>query len=323
MREVYVDKLGLLPPIYVRATTDFYLRTTDVWRTRQSAESLLTGLWPPTAAAGLDSDVVPLHSYPAEIETMFPNALACDALAEIQSEQWKSPEWIAHLDVPAIWEELDSVLGIASLPAWHNSFDPFVDTFRTRQCHGLPLPCSKTNSSHCISQSTADFAFAQGDWEYQYLMLESPLASKFASVGISGFMSVLRDVILATVEGDASRSSIGVPDFAFFSGHDTTLGAVLGALNITGFRWPEYASTLLFEMWEQNAAVAKPEEEDASEATPPTYLVRVIYNGVVLPLYAAGCCEDLCPAVDVLDYLTQLIPEDLVEICAGDGLLRK
>ena len=68
LREIYVDTLGFLPSDYSRSNNSFYLRTTDVWRTRQSAESLLTGLWP-VAGEDLDTaEVIPFHSFPIEIE---------------------------------------------------------------------------------------------------------------------------------------------------------------------------------------------------------------------------------------------------------------
>jgi hypothetical protein len=122
-RTVYVDQLGFLPSTYSRANTSFYLRTTDVWRTRQSAESLLTGLWP---ASDLESDVIPLHSFPAEIETMYANPTACDAVASVELQQYASDAWKAHLDAPEIWKELDSVLGVGDLPDWHLAYDHYV-----------------------------------------------------------------------------------------------------------------------------------------------------------------------------------------------------
>lgn len=310
LHDIYVTELGFLPATYSRANTSFYLRTTDVWRTRQSAESLLTGLWPASTLA--DADVIPLHSYPEEVETMFANSAACPAVAKIQSAQIVSDAWTNHLDAPEVWSALDDVLGVGDLPSWHLGYDHYFDNFQTRQCHGLPLPCAADNATNCITQDIADFVYTQGDWEYQYTNNESPLATQLAQVGISGFMAVIRDVLVAFVSGDPSASGIGAPDFAYYSGHDTTIGAVLGALNVTGFQWPPYASNMQFELWKQSSSSSENAVQDDSD-----FYVRVLYNGAVLPMYAAGCCDDMCPADDFISYLDSMIPDDVAAICAA------
>ena len=151
-------------------------------------------------------------------------------------------------------------------------------------------------------------------------MNESPLALDLAQYGISAFMSVIRDVIVGTITGNASVSTVGTPQFAYYSGHDTTLGAVLGFLNVTGFRWPPYASNMQIELWQAVPTVTGDRAEDATAPSAGPYSVRVLYNGAVLPLYAAGCCDALCPVESFLDYMDQMIPANLVEICQGDGI---
>ena len=81
LRQIYVDTLGFLPSDYSRANTSFYLRSTDVWRTRQSAESLLTGLWPVTGEDLDTADVIPFHSFPIEIEVCAAAARHCASAA--------------------------------------------------------------------------------------------------------------------------------------------------------------------------------------------------------------------------------------------------
>jgi len=85
-----------------------------------------------------------------------------------------------------------------------------------------------------VPQSVADHVYLQADWEYQYLQNESPLAMQLARLGISGFMSTLRDHLLARITGKAELSAAGNASFAYFSGHDTTLSAVLGASDAHG-----------------------------------------------------------------------------------------
>lgn len=189
---------------------------------------------------------------------------ACAELAKINAAQYASGDWKEHLNRPAIWAQLDSALGIGKLASWHDGYDHVYDTLQTRQCHGLAMPCARNNPSNCVTQDVADFVYWQGDWEYRYLFNEGPLAKQRAQFGISAFMSVIRDVMRAHVTGDESVSSIGAPQFAHFSGHDTTLGPVLGFLNVTGFRWPPYASQMLFELWQQETHTQSPSASPSS-----------------------------------------------------------
>ena len=91
-------------------------------------------------------------------------------------------------------------------------------------------------------------------------MNESPQANAAVQLAIGGFMAVIRDVLAAVVSGDASGSTIGAPSFAYYSGHDTTLSAVLGFMNVTGMKWPPYASNMMIELWE------KPQQSNAGSA---------------------------------------------------------
>ncbi|KAJ2800570.1 hypothetical protein H4R21_003123, partial [Coemansia helicoidea] len=70
LRQVYVDKLGFLPT-ELKSADAVYVRTTQIWRTKNSAESLLGALWPGRSV--MPSAAIPLHTYPARIETMYGN----------------------------------------------------------------------------------------------------------------------------------------------------------------------------------------------------------------------------------------------------------
>ncbi|KAJ2842330.1 hypothetical protein J3B02_005613, partial [Coemansia erecta] len=87
LRSIYVDKLGFLSKILNR-TNEVYARTTYVWRTKNSAESLLGSLWPDRGFA--PKAAIPIHTYPSQIETMYGNSDACPALKTIVSEIKKS-----------------------------------------------------------------------------------------------------------------------------------------------------------------------------------------------------------------------------------------
>ena len=95
---------------------------------------------------------------------MYPNTIACPAVAALMAEQQKEAPWVAHLDKPDVWAVLDRVGGVGGLNAWHQSYDHWFDNLRTRQCNKLPLPCNPADPNDCVPQGLADFIYAQGDW---------------------------------------------------------------------------------------------------------------------------------------------------------------
>jgi len=73
--------------------------------------------------------------------------------------------------------------------------------------------------------------------------------------------------------------------------------------------WPPYASQFVVELWRDSS---KPSPSGAAS----DYFARVLYNSQVLRLFAAGCCDDLCPADKLIAYLDSIIPNDVAKQCA-------
>jgi hypothetical protein len=82
---------------------------------------------------------------------------------------------------------------------------------------------------------------------------------------------------------------------------DDTLGGLLSAVQAAGWSWPPYASNMLWELWQD-------------EAQHSSYFVRVLYNGMVLPL--PFCSMSDCPLSEFYDWLHQsAVPKDLLKEC--------
>lgn len=241
---------------------------------------------------------------------MFANSAACPALVSLMSSRSQSAEWKAHLNQPALWPILEAAFGTANKPEWHQAFDNYFDQMSVRTCHNMPLPCSPDGTT-CVDQKSYQQVVSLANWEFAYAYTQYEWQN-FATLGIGGFVSVLRDVWVAIANEDPSLSSVGTPDFAFYSGHDTTLTAVLGAFNVTNWPWPAYASNMLFELWEKDT---KTTHELQPAGVYDNLYVRFIYNGEVIPLASQGCCDELCPLENVVTYLNNLIPSNLPDLC--------
>jgi hypothetical protein len=82
---------------------------------------------------------------------------------------------------------------------------------------------------------------------------------------------------------------------------DDTLGGLLSAVQAAGWSWPPYASNMLWELWQD-------------EAQHSSYFVRVLYNGMVLPL--PFCSMSDCPLGEFYDWLHKsAVPKDLLKEC--------
>lgn len=78
------------------------------------------------------------------------------------------------------------------------------------------------------------------------------------------------------------------PHVAIYSGHDTVIGPVLGALGVFGAekycKWPGYASRIAFELWASDTK--KQKSNDSSDVE---YFIRVVYNGDDVTQLVDGC----------------------------------
>lgn len=82
LRARYVTELGFLPAEF--DPTVVYLRSTDVPRTIQSAQSLIAGLFPDAATSSASVPVLTIHTMDGDGDNMTPNTGLCPRLAELE-----------------------------------------------------------------------------------------------------------------------------------------------------------------------------------------------------------------------------------------------
>ncbi|KAJ1948104.1 hypothetical protein FBU59_001749, partial [Linderina macrospora] len=261
LREIYVNKINFLPAT-LKDTSSVYFRNTNAWRTKNSGESLIGSLFP-GRDTGSDS-AIPMHTYPQSIETMYDNPPACSKLNNYSSEIYGSAPFQQFLkDQGPLMSRISGIFGVSG-SKWTTSWNNYVDTLFPRKCHGKSLPCRYVNgqkTTDCVTEDEVKQAMRNGSFEYTYKFRDHPLSGDYTRLVIGSFLATLRDQIQDHVSGAASG-----PKFSLYSGHDTTVGPILGALKASNadMLWPPYASNLVFETWKR---------KDGS------YVIRILHNG--------------------------------------------
>ncbi|KAJ2063178.1 hypothetical protein GGI17_001914 [Coemansia sp. S146] len=303
LRGIYVDKLGLLPA-QLNNTDEIYARTTNVWRTKNSAESLLGALWPkrditPQAA-------IPFHTYPKEIETMYANTDACDKIRTLETKITDSEQFQAFLkDQGPLMARLSGIFGVSGSD-WGRSWDGYMDILQARHCHGVDLPCSDRASisgkatPKCATAEDSAQVLRNSHYEWTFKYRDHPLSHNYLRLVIGSLLGTLKDQVQEHIAGKT-----GDLKFALYSGHDSTVAPLLAVLQASNknMLWPPYASNILFELWKKS---------DGSR------VVRVIYNGQVLKLQPEfeWCDLNACPLDTFYKHLDEYIPESIVAECA-------
>ena len=278
LRAVYVTETGLLPAVL--DPTLLRLRATEVPRARHSLLAVLAGLYPDTAHAA-----VPYEVRAAAHETLLPNTAACPRVARLPALAQQQPAWRAHAArIAPLLTRLRRITGAATAPvlgaragASGSSVTAWFDALAARTCHGLPLPCG-ANSTECVTE--ADVAvLAEGAALYANSMYDVNASGAGAAAARLAAGPLVREV-QALLE-EAARGTRDAPRYVHLSGHDTTLVALMAALQCRLPAFPPYAATVRFELFAGAAA-------DGAR-----HYVRVLYNNDVLAVPECGAA--LCP----------------------------
>lgn len=105
-RDIYVSS-GWIASNESIAANQIYIRSTAVWRTQQSALSMVNGLFPGS------SGKFTLYVYPGAIETMLPQSGMCPRIGQLEQEIWNKREWVEFKQsIQGYREELRDIMGI-------------------------------------------------------------------------------------------------------------------------------------------------------------------------------------------------------------------
>ncbi|KAK9765303.1 hypothetical protein K7432_006473 [Basidiobolus ranarum] len=294
LRSIYVDELKFL------STTlnpdDLYLRNTYIWRTRESAENFLEGLYPPSYRHS--NAIVTLNTYPQIIETLILNPSACPKLGALFAGFYKTPTYLNWSQTNyAIKTKVNTVLGVTKNAAYNTTWN--ADTIMPRYCNKMALPCSTTDPSLCLTAADAVEAMRLSTFGYTGPFRFEAAAEEIKRLAVGPFLKTLAGGIRATISNSSHKR---VRPFEIFSAHDQSLDQVLAVIADPSTPWPAYASNVIFETW---------------KTIKHELVVRVLYEGKVVPSNPKlKCTLDACPLDIFLSFIESYVPSDIVSECS-------
>ncbi|KAF9198906.1 Acid phosphatase-like protein 2 [Haplosporangium sp. Z 27] len=290
LRRIYVDELKLLPSTFDPEI--IHIRSTDIWRTKQSAENLMAGLYGVERhSQSSPPPVLQIHTLPVEIDYLTPNTGACPRLSQFRVAVEKSSPVLKKLreDNVDFNNELIEILGE------EKPWSGYMDTIMPRVCHGMKLQCRQGQGGvdKCITPEIVNRILKNVFVVTTEIYRDGKGVFDVLQLGIGSLANDIKQNLLAAKANGKIR-------FSFYSGHDTTISPLIGLLDAMDQRWPPYASSLLIELWKSPAG---------------DHYVRVIYNGEILPTKSRWCDLEWCHLEDFISYLDRFIVDDMTTAC--------
>ena len=268
IRKLYVEQLKFLPPTF-DAAESIYLRATPIPRALESVQQAFTGLYPPsTRAAGLPPPQI-VQRLPYE-ETLFPNEGACKRFAELANlfADRSAVKWNDSAEMEFLNSKLGSYMPAKSPKVKvdsHPRLSGIMDTINATLAHGpaTRLPgvfyeeeVIKTIDRVCVEEWFAGY----------------PESKEYRALGIGAAMGDVTQRMVEHATATGKYDGQGEAGFKMsLSGcHDTTLAAAitsLGVFDTTKDRWPNYTSSVAFELFKRDSP---PSTASASTQPAPT-----------------------------------------------------
>lgn len=264
LRQLYVDRLGFLPPTITSA--DFlYLRSTPVPRALESLHQTFSALYPPSSREPGPDGRFPAPTILARVpgdETLYPNDGNCRrfaalsrAFAQRAADRWNDTPDMAYLQtLYGKWLPPDTKVAVDSRPR----LSGIMDTVNATLAHGpetkLPSEFYDAKGREIMEKIGVEEWFAGFKESNEYRML-----------GIGGLLGDIVGRMVGSVEQptgkDGSHTLLkrtGQEDhsgrirFGLSGCHDTTLAGVLASLGAYETeRWPPFTSHVAIELFRE------------------------------------------------------------------------
>jgi hypothetical protein len=267
-------------PLHVSA------RSTDVHRTRETAESFLTGLSDSAGFTPNDIEqMAPIYFRDADIDSLKLSTSICNTTPYVK-EAYAADEWLKYKS--EVWEplqaEVATVLGQKSA-----DLNDVFDCSKINLCNDTPNPSGLSPELlRRVEQAVTQY------WIHGFHYDLTRSSKLFTGPLITEIVSELSEAVL-----DAENYQ---PKYSLYSGHDfgpmMNLAAALGILAERPV-WPPYSAMIQLDL----VLV----DNDPNK----TYIRFTFQAEVVKPAFCAEKWRgDLCPASVVIDYLSAFIPSE-------------
>ncbi len=282
LRQRYVEQTHLLPEQY--NSKILYVHANDINRTIMSAQSLLTGLYPPgtgpvvedTQQPALPKQLqpIPVHTVNAKTDVIF-NDYNSTCLKSVLKQYRATDSAVkARLSLlrPKLkqWQEL-----FGTEIDYENNLIGIGDNLHVRQLKRVALPEGLNQESANTIMQAAEWAFVS--------KYSSPKVSKYAAY------PMLEKIISYLKTATTTNTPL---KYVLFSGHDNNLLALMGALEHPLKQQPRYASNLNISLFQDDNAA---------------YSFEIHFNGK--PVTLPGCDKVDCPLQRFISYVDKMKQE--------------
>ncbi|CAH3125508.1 unnamed protein product [Porites lobata] len=285
LRKAYVDT-GFLSSNY--SVHEDFFRTDDMSRTRQSAQALGIGLFPPPSSSSGKAQVVDIHVMDKLYDDIEPNANLCPKLEQYEKEFFASDMWKKHYaeTTAPLLAEVQKALGLK----YTLTIDGLLhvnDCLMTHLCHGFAIPSSVTQD--LLDRIATELTYTS------YSTFSYPSIQDYSRVGIGFLIAEMWQAMQDVIAGERFEK------FYLYSGHDHTVMPFLHAFNASDYKWSPYASMVQLELLQ------------VTNATNVDYAVRLLYHGQERRI--PYCSASPCSLAEFSTYVKTIIPQDPVADC--------
>ncbi|WFD42613.1 acid phosphatase [Malassezia psittaci] len=274
LRRVYVDHAHFLPEEYLSGHAPFlYLRSTNVPRTMQSLDEVITGLYPPTDRVDTLTPVVYVRN--AGQEDMTPGSRPCPRLDAMLA---KFADQAASLYNPAL-AQFDKHI------APHNNgqgprvdgrprLSGLIDTARSAIAHGVPAPIPFLDEEIMDQMETAVIH----EWFAGYQAKDPIERTQYRRLAMGELLSSLYGRFDQSIQNPQQPIRLSI-----LCGHDSTLVGILQCLDCFNGKWPDFGAAIGWELFEDKKKESKDRSSDH-------HYVRCRYGDEVL--HIPGCAAE-------------------------------
>ncbi|KAK0424484.1 hypothetical protein QR680_008690 [Steinernema hermaphroditum] len=306
LKEEYIEKAKFISGNY--SINEIYIRSSDVTRNLMSAYSNMAGFysnskgthpqekqWPATWSP------VPVHTVPKDIDFAIWALPYCPRMAQLQKDQFESPEFVGAMDRNKDLFQLIEENGKMKITDFWKLYT-FANTLMIERYHNMTLPEWITEDVYGRSKAMANQGF-----DFLYGGPAFGKEEDVEMISLSGG-ELIKDMI-ANIEKKISGQNKLL--YQVYSGHDSTVAGLLRTLGnkeaVLGDDHADYASVVVLELWE----VAKDD-----------FSVRVRYSKnaetpfVTITQTVHGCPKaELCPLEAFVENRQKYIVKDIQKAC--------
>lgn len=232
LRERYVD---FLPALYNK--NDIKIQSSNVDRCLMSAELNLAGLYPPQGYQLWNEELkwqpIPIHTVPEKEDAILAQEKPCAKYSQLFQEVIEGEPFNTTLDKYKEQMEYFSKNSGDNITTLEELMDLY-DTLYIENLYNLTLPEWTESLLNEEMREVCSTAWST----YAYTQDLARLRS-----------GPLINLILNHFE-EAKNEVQDSPKFLMLSGHDSTVAPLLTALRVFDNKWPNYASSVLFELRE-------------------------------------------------------------------------